>query len=252
MNAKEVIALLRQEAGNLRKRRSEYQKANEGTGWFNNERSYENINLYGSLKDALDWLDCRYPDCSRNIKARLSELDVADETTLPPFDAPPTADLCFRFRLPFFEQMNRTADVFDAYAEYLQEQTEKPGQSGPAQKKADVPPVHGVCGVCGWIHSHDFTRWENPHTGKVDTIQAGRKGEKTKALILLEGLHKGMESGAPDVQTAAAMGDKKCKSPRMADLLGDKADVLFMKTTRGRGKIRPPDPGKTKKKRLKR
>jgi hypothetical protein len=119
--------------------------------------------------------------------------------------------------------------------------------AAPTAEKPEAATCETVCTVCGWKHTSDFTRWENPHTGAITLIGAG-----TLARMFLEGLHVGMKRDGRDVATAAAMGDKKSKAPRVADIMGDKESVLFQSTGRGRGKIRPPDPGKAKKTRPKR
>jgi hypothetical protein len=199
------------------------------------------------LERPLIHLHAEAVDCDWRITLQGDAGTQADATLMPQNVRAMDKDFCLvfadgrRFEL-LTQKREPIADAAQAAREMRLASINK-GRGGEAAQ----PHPGAVCRVCGWKHTGDFTRWENPHTETVTLIGAG-----TLARTFLEGLHAGMMRDGRDVATAAAMGNKKSKAPRTADIMGDKESVLFQSTGRGRGKIRPPDPGKAKKPRPKR
>lgn len=95
-----------------------------------------------------------------------------------------------------------------------------------------------ACQTCGWIHTADGTRWENPFTEKEHTF----KYNSDRAVFLI-GLCSGMKEDGSDTSLAKAQGMSENENPKRAkDVLGpDYKSVFFIHTKRGRGKIKPPE-----------
>jgi hypothetical protein len=93
-----------------------------------------------------------------------------------------------------------------------------------------------VCGVCGWLHTKDCSRWEHPNSHLVVTTS------KKRAKLLFK-LHSGMEKDGGDTAIDNFIEDEDRKAGYQAgDILGDELhSLLYFSTKRGRGRIRKPD-----------
>ena len=94
----------------------------------------------------------------------------------------------------------------------------------------------GVCAVCGWIHTADGTRWENPHTKESVLFKHG-----SDRAVFLVGLCDGMRIDGESTSYARAQGCEKSLTPkRPKDILGRHTGTFFESTGRGQGRIAPP------------